>query len=289
MPYFTHPPTTLTRRLLSCFLSFIGYDLRPASHFYSGNGRTLTSTAAASPSSCSFMTDSTLIVHHDTGYDYASFFPVTRQPWAVQNWITSLPKMALCQLLSTSVVLDTAKTNGLAANYKRWTGPAPSPSERFIAELMTVQQQASQVVHRLDGLRPSDQFAQAAQLAEAVQQLIRMCTSALYDQSLTTLLGLLVIAQECLHTAPQVRKHLFHQAKLGRVLVLEMAKVLKGPRIADMTASQSMLSHGNDASQPNGNWLHRLEETCAELARLDPLWEFKQEYRDVVSIASRYC
>ncbi|KAF7727860.1 hypothetical protein EC973_006973 [Apophysomyces ossiformis] len=159
------------------------------------------------------------------------------------------------------------------------------------AEISSIQDRARQIVHDLDHLRPSEQFARAVEVADELHRLVRLTSSTLHapshGHSLITLFGLLVIVLEGLKAPPEVRQHVFYHAKLGRIVILEMASVLKNYKGPALPPSQwSLLLSVFD----NGShWLEQLEQVCAKMARYDVTWDFRQEYEDVVTIAARYC
>ncbi|KAI9488553.1 hypothetical protein BDB00DRAFT_791806 [Zychaea mexicana] len=182
--------------------------------------------------------------------------------WSLQTWLTGLPKMALCHILTTVAMKSPRvmqmiedhqpSANLLKNNINKQHPMSPTPSATtmtmtastlaeqqqrfppagdFYQEILRIQERARSIVHSLDGCRPSEQFANEAALAEELQRVVRWCTNTLHastrGHSLAALMGLLAIAREGLSAIPEIRKYLFGKAHLGRMVVLEMSSVLK--------------------------------------------------------------
>lgn len=267
-----------------------------------------------------FLTDSTLIVDQAvTG----AVGMTTYDNWTLQTWLSGLPKLSLAHILTNnllqnpkvaSFVEDTRPTLAAAAVYEPYWPPfmrslpttAPldekktpedSVAELHYEELLAIQSRARQIVHGIDAQRPSDQYASEEVIARDLRRLIRLCTNTLYataeGHSVAALVGLLVVAQECLEAIPRLRRYLFSQAGTGRLIVLEMASILKNfkqPSAASLVAQRALLFKvlepppGHSAS-----WFPCvIENICLEMADHDREWVHRQEYENVADIASQY-
>lgn len=300
------------------------------------------------------MTESTLIVNPGTAglYDEKHIEDpgvtmMAYDAWSVQALLSTLPKMSLCHLLTTTalkypkvmeMIATTVTQDGTTDQQQPY--PVTSSSCNFSSpllsslqlhhydneqhnplsyyrELVAIQEQAHAIVHSLDGLRPSEQFAREAEVAQELQRLVRLCTNTLYaapqGHSLVALIGLLVIAREGLAaSSTEVRRYMFGggAACLGRLVVLEMQAALKNYKVNPLEPSSSE-QRGNEKYQ----WPHLLrvlsppksilaaadsrqqltwiidvlKQVCAQMAECDPHWTFAQEYHNVVLIATRNC
>jgi hypothetical protein len=171
----------------------------------------------------------------------------TPKPWSVRTWLKELAMMY--QLLP------------------RFDFSDDDDDSQTMHQVLILQKHAHAIVHPISHLRPSDQFAQAARVASSLHQLVRLATDTLHPT--LALVALLAIVQEPLKTpSSELRRQVFHRYKWGRLVILEMATLLKtsplDPALIDM---------------------HALETTCTTLAKLDPRWKFKDEYHGVVQMA----
>lgn len=308
------------------------------------------------------MTESTLIVNPGTAglYDEKHIEDpgvtmMAYDAWSVQALLSTLPKMSLCHLLTTTalkypkvmeMVATTVTQDGTTTADKQQpfpgkpcnlsSSPLVSSSAQlhhhfdneqqqhqhhhnplsYYRELVAIQEQAYAIVHSLDGLRPSEQFAREAEVAQELQRLVRLCTNTLYaapqGHSLIALIGLLVIAREGLAaSSTKVRRYMFGGsgggACLGRLVVLEMQAALKNYKVNPLEPNEqrgsehqwphllrvlsppkSVLAAADNRHQLT--WIiDVLKQVCAQMAECDPHWTFAQEYHNVVVIATRNC
>lgn len=309
------------------------------------------------------MTESTLIVNPGTAglYDEKHIEDpgvtmMAYDAWSVQALLSTLPKMSLCHLLTTTalkypkvmeMIATTVTQDGTTtAADKQQPFPVKPPCNlsssplvsasaqlhhhydneqqphnplSYYRELVSIQEQAYAIVHSLDGLRPSEQFAREAEVAQELQRLVRLCTNTLYaapqGHSLIALIGLLVIAREGLAaSSTKVRRYMFGGgggACLGRLVVLEMQAALKNYKVNPLVEpSLSNEQRGSEHQWPHLlrvlsppksvlaaadnrhqlTWIiDVLKQVCAQMAECDPHWTFAQEYHNVVVIATRNC
>ena len=158
--------------------------------------------------------------------------------------------------------------------------PLTSNSLADLQELDAIRKQAHAIVHRLDGLRPSEQFARSDEITHKLQHLVRLCVSTMHapvhGRSILALLGLLIIAQKSFDAPSEVRQHIYYHGKFGRVVILEMANVLKNfkgePLQLDNLLVDLELRH----------WRDQLQDVCARMAKYDTEWSYRKEYENVV-------
>ncbi|KAF7730994.1 hypothetical protein EC973_001040 [Apophysomyces ossiformis] len=259
------------KNIISYFLSFIGLD-----HFVYNTITTVQHNDDYT-SACSFLTSSTLIVNYDIKNNV-----VWDHPWTLQSWINDLSKMALCQIVTTAALQYPTVANLVLQTYHAsWD----SPSE-VIRELRSLQEQSHIIAHSFDHLRPSEQFSRAAEIAEEMQRVVPTSVKVLKPiSSLAVLFGFMIIAQQGLCTPPEIRRHLFYQAKFGRTIVLEISSALKDYRHTNLSPTEQS---SIQAMLGRDNWIDELADLCTRLSQYDRAWEFRREYEDVVCIAKRY-
>lgn len=201
----------------------------------------------------------------------------------LQDWLSRLSKMALCQILSTTIadypqVADNIYSRHYEKNYRKKKRITPNIE---IEKLKSIQSQSRSIAHELDNQRPSEQFGRADETANALQQMVRSLHIH-SDQSFLTLFGLIIIAQESLSAPSEVRQHIFYHAKFGRALILEISSVLKNFNYNHTGSDQYWNSLMKTC------WLTDLQEICSRLARYDITWEYRKEYSEVAVMAERY-
>ncbi|KAL0079902.1 hypothetical protein J3Q64DRAFT_1751699 [Phycomyces blakesleeanus] len=265
--------TAKPRRFFSYLLALIGLDgySRPKSHEFGTS---------------SVLSDSTLIVSHADLYDHCDE-KLASSAWVFRSWISGLPKMVLCHILSNTALQNPALCDQMMADYRP---SASTPTPDRLGEILLAQERARSLVHGLDQLRPSEQFARAADIADELHSLVRLCSLTLHSSSqghsLVALLGLLIIVQESLDAPPEVRQHVFYHAKFGRTVILEMAAVLKNHKNPPLSSSE--WSAVVSILDPPQSWLDSLANACTKIARYDVGWDFRNEYENVLDIARRY-
>ncbi|KAI9310563.1 hypothetical protein BX666DRAFT_1869350 [Dichotomocladium elegans] len=296
--------TTASKGLFAYFLSLIGLDRVTHSASFLKNAAP---SLQASSSSASFMTESTLVVNGSDVYDEKGRNNLTTMAydaWSLQTMLSNLPKIALCSLL-TSTALKYPKVMQMIANEQPATWMLPKDdAQDYVRETQAIKDQARRVVHSLDGLRPSEQFARETEMAQELQRVVRFSTNTLHaspqGHSLVALVALMCVAKEGLCALPEVSKYIFGRAHLGRLLVLEMAGVLKNYKASHTLLAQwpnllsildppkAVVAAADPADQLA--WLMDvLSEVCAQMHDCDRHWAFGQEYENVVNIAARNC
>ncbi|KAI9263152.1 hypothetical protein BDA99DRAFT_438037 [Phascolomyces articulosus] len=216
--------------------------------------------------------------------------------WSLQTWLGGLSKMALCQIITTTAMKCPRVVLEMIEEYQ------PNKNDFYHRrEILAIRERAHIIIHSLDHLRPSEQFANEADLAEEIHCVVRWCTNTLHasprGHSLAALMGLLVIAREGLAAVPEIRKYLFGEAHLGRIVILEMSGVLKNFKkpttIHQHAAAEYLLPNQWSFASPHHQvtWLiQSLGDVCAQMADCDKGWTYRQEYDNVVNIAARnYC
>ncbi|KAG2212962.1 hypothetical protein INT46_008088 [Mucor plumbeus] len=201
----------------------------------------------------------------------------------IQDWLSRLSKIALCQILTTTIadypqVADGIYIRHYEKNYRKKKRITPNIE---IEKLKSIQTKSRSIAHELDNQRPSEQFGRASETADALQQMVRSL-HVQSDQSFLTLFGLIIIAQESLLAPSEVRQHIFYHAKFGRTLILEISSVLKNFNYNNGGSDQYWNSFMNTS------WLCDLQEICSRLSRYDITWEYRKEYSDVAIMAERY-
>ncbi|KAI8335888.1 hypothetical protein BC941DRAFT_429670 [Chlamydoabsidia padenii] len=276
----THNPLTASQRFITYVLSL--FDIQTPSP---QQEQQYESTGLLSPtyssSSNYFMTNSMVLVQRQVDYKY------TYSPWSLGIWFKGLSKYKLYQMIMNLQPLRYTSSTTIPH-----TDDIPSDNTMIspVNQLLSIQQQTHEIVHQLDHLRPSDQFAQADSITRSLHPLVRLSTDTLPWPF--SLLALLTIVQELLNisTSAQLRRHVFYRCKWGRWIILEMATLLKTASlditIESTTTNQLLWDRLNHPLQEQQHWiLAWLELTCTSMAKYDHHWKFKQEYQDVIEMA----
>ncbi|KAI8372343.1 hypothetical protein EDC96DRAFT_500753 [Choanephora cucurbitarum] len=206
----------------------------------------------------------------------------------IQDWLSRLSRMTLCQILTSTINEHPHVGDEICHRHYKKTAEPQGQEDKHL--LVLIQQKARNIAHQLDNLRPSDQFGKAHKVNSQLQALIRSLPVHGYD-SFVTLFGLIVLAQEGLSAPSEVRQHLFYDAKLGRILILELASLLKNFKPSTKHASSGLSTdqyYWSHVLNQEKNWLSSLEDICSKLSRYDATWEYRNEYQDVLIIAERY-
>ncbi|KAG2219666.1 hypothetical protein INT45_011850 [Circinella minor] len=332
MPHNSIITASKPKRIFNYFLSLIGFDRYKYDDGDDHRQRRRRQQEkkqqekrSTSSSSCSFLTASTLIVsqHYDTNDDDIDINKDKKKDtllpadiWTLQSWLGGLSKSVLRQIVWMGMMqyhdstcwpeLEQIQEEEKEMNKRK---NDKKQNEDVLHELKTIQEQANTLAHRLDTLRPSEQFAHAAQVAQEFQQLIRLCVHLLYTKPLAAVLGIVLIVQQSFRAPPEVRQHVYYHAKLGRLIVLELESILKyhhhgrrnnngadGYHDDYFESCATFLSNNNNDSNDDedsdsnndGSWLRQLKHLCAKLARYDTTWEFRQEYHNVVLLAEQF-
>ncbi|CEP14109.1 hypothetical protein [Parasitella parasitica] len=262
-------------------------QLKQQQEYYHGRASSSSSSSSLSSSSssadteekCQLISSSAFVVQEDQD-----------EQVELQDWLGKLSKMALCQILSSTIadypqVADGIYIRHYEKNYKikkkkRKQAQVITPNIE-IEKLRSMQAEARAIAHELDNLRPSEQFGRAGETTEALLQMVRSL-HVHSDQSFMTLFGLIIIAQESLLAPSEVRQHIFYHAKFGRTLILEISNILKNFNHTSGSSDQYWSSFRETS------WLSDLQEVCCRLARYDITWEYRKEYNEVAYMAERY-
>lgn len=234
--------------------------------------KALSSAAADKEEKCQLLSSSAFVLQEEQD-----------DQMEIQDWLSRLSKMALCQILTTTIadypqVADGIYIRHYEKNYRKKKRITPNIE---IEKLKSIQTKSRSIAHELDNQRPSEQFGRAGETADALQQMVRSL-HVQSDQSFLTLFGLIIIAQESLLAPSEVRQHIFYHAKFGRTLILEISSVLKNFNYNNGGSDQYWNSFMDTS------WLCDLQEICSRLSRYDITWEYRKEYSDVAIMAERY-
>ncbi|KAI7862521.1 hypothetical protein BDF14DRAFT_1696267, partial [Spinellus fusiger] len=248
-----------------------------------------TSTLASSSTlATSFMTESTMMVSHND-LNEKGIRPDDDYYWTLQSWIMHLPKITLCHIISSTAQQHPKIYQQIVEEH--CTGPPTHTPSEILCHLLTIKERAKVIVHGLDMLRPSEQFARAYDVADGLQCLVRLVTSTLHTplqgHSLLALAGLWVIITMSLEAPSEVRQHLFHHAKFGRTFILEAMSVLKNYK-QHPDAHAQWITTMHFLYPTHAEWVESLSQIGVRLARLDTSWEFRREYEEVTDIAKAY-
>ncbi|KAI8096281.1 uncharacterized protein BX664DRAFT_323534 [Halteromyces radiatus] len=271
-------------------------------------------------SSSYYLNDSIVLVSSKLGQQ--------SDPWAIHSWLKGLSKRILYQLvvdmlpgvyttpstLSTTQYDDDDDTKNRLSTVSLAYQPLT-----LMKQVLMIQQHARDIIHQLDHLRPSEQFAKANLTAHSLHQLVRLSTDTLRSHSILALLAIMTMVQELLDSSPaEVRRHVFYRSKWGRTVILEMASILKTfsspthfnilssstssslsslhsikkreERVRIRKWTQYMIASLNPPTMTNeqGWMLDWLQLICTSMARYDPHWKYRQEYQDVIHMAEEY-
>lgn len=284
MPHSKYTYPSKPRLFFNYLLSLIGFD-RFAVNSSSSISISSTSTSStihypydgpphsSASSTCSFLTGSTLFVDHDEkeAFDKPAGF---EGGWSVLTWIRSLTRPSLCQV--------------------QWESMKRLAQEKEARrDLWMICGHAQQLTHSLDDVRPNEQFARAGEIAQDLEQLVRLCVHVLQQNPLGIVVGLMLIVQQSLRAPAEVRQHLFYQTKLGRLVVLEMMNAFKyhhqhQPPHSDVLAVLRFFVEQQEGPDKTKTWVQVLEQLCIKLSRYDATWEFREDYSRVVALAESY-
>lgn len=256
---------------ISLILSLIGLGTSTESDTTTNNNE----------SSCSFLSASTCIVDPSNDEEKWLMKNNLKNDGVAHNWLNQLSSATLCQIL-TSAITDYPQ---IADYIQSYYYVERQPRREWVSELVSLTKRAKEIAHSLDRCRISDQFSRASEVADSLHLLLRQFTQdvSVHGPSQVALFGLILLAQESLNTPAEVRQQIFSHDKFGRVLILEMASVLKNFKLPLLPNEDWY----QIASQKQ-DWLAALERVCLKMARYDVTWEYRKEYQDVPIIASRY-
>lgn len=245
--------------------------------------------------SCHYLTSSTFVIeeekeqqqqHNEKSLSIAHSNDIN----GMQDWLFNLPKMALCQILTSTIadypqVADGIYSRHYEKNFYKRKKTMVNNTNDDLEELKSIQLQAHQIAHSLDNLRPSEQFGRASEVVNRLYELLH--SIEVQRHSFISLFGLIILAQESLNCPSEVRQHVFADVKFGRAIVLEISKVLKNfnqYNAGDIKYKWSLLSK----QQSTLSWFDTLEIICTKLARYDVTWEYRKEYQEVILISKKY-
>ncbi|KAL1935709.1 hypothetical protein VTP01DRAFT_4849 [Rhizomucor pusillus] len=313
------------------FLGFDRYaypslSLRNVGSFYSSKSSSSTlCESTSSSSSSSFMTDSTLFVNtgkHDM-YENEDGMGVTvmsYDAWTLQSLLANLPKVSLCNIIATTaaqypkimrLVEDQRPLKDNKSSDVRWPYFASfcdmnvsymqddDPNDivtMHCRELEAIRVRAHTIVHSMDHQRPSERFANEVTVSQELERLVRLCTNTLHTASqgytLIAMIGLSIVASEALEGVSMTKRHVFSDALLGRVLILEMASILKNYKAPPRELQPTRLFQAAFPDQQDdfglAGFVQLVTEVCARLAQYDLTWQYRQEYDSVPSMAARH-
>ncbi|CEG65061.1 hypothetical protein RMATCC62417_01928 [Rhizopus microsporus] len=267
--------------ILSYILSLIGFGTTTVN-----NTIDIVTNTNNNETSCNFLSASTLIVKHEDIIDEEKKSLVKRNLLnenVVQNWLNQLSNATLCQILS-SAISDYPQIADIIHSYY-FGKKEVMDHDGWATQLKSLTKRAAIIAHSLDHYRVSDQFSRASEVATSLHLLLRQFAQDLsvHGPSHAILFGLILVAQEALGAPSEVRQQIFTHDKFGRILILEMASVLKNFKLPLLPNEDwHRITYQKD------NWLVALEQVCSKMARYDITWEYRKEYQDVPMIAARY-
>ena len=231
---------------------------------------------------CHYLTSSTFAIPTKEQQTYTN-----EKVDTMQDWLFNLSKITLCQILTTTLAEYPQVADGIySRHYARDFYTQKKSLVHPMDELKSISFQANQIAHSLDKLRPSEQFGRASEVATAFYQLLHHIDIPQHHHSFNSLFGLIILAHESLNCPPEVRQHVFADAKFGRTIILELSKILKN--LGRPFNNQDINHQWSLASIDSTSWFDTLQEICTKLARYDITWEFRREYQDVILMSERY-
>lgn len=239
--------------------------------------------------SCHYLTSSTFVIEEEKEHNEKSLSIAHNDINGMHDWLFNLPKMALCQILTSTIadypqVADGIYSRHYEKNFYKRKKSMVNNTNDDLEELKSIQSQAHEIAHSLDNLRPSEQFGRASEVVNRLYELLH--TIEVQRHSFISLFGLIILAQESLNCPSEVRQHVFADVKFGRAIVLEISKVLKNfnqYHAGDIKYKWSLLSNQSTLS-----WFDTLQFICTKLARYDVTWEYRKEYQEVILISEKY-
>ncbi|KAI8051776.1 hypothetical protein BDF21DRAFT_432118 [Thamnidium elegans] len=193
------------------------------------------------------------------------------------DWLFNLSKMALFKIITATIEDYPQVANVIYDKHY-------SKKKDEIEEMKNLRQQVRKIAQSLDKQRPSEQFGRASEISFSLNQVL-YSTMTERQESMTSLFGLIILAQESLNCPSEVRQHLFSNVKFGRTIILEISKILKNfneYNCRDFNYKWSLISTNDDT------WFDALQYVCNKLSRYDITWEYRKEYQDVIVISKRY-
>lgn len=168
----------------------------------------------------------------------------------------------------------------------------PLVTNQIEHEFPFIANKIKEISHCLDTERPSTQYANTSaiigsNLVLAAKFMVQRYHDDMGDSWLA-LIGLLIIGVQALETPNEVKKELLNNTKIGRVLVLDMSKVLKlmkKQNLSDRLRLVVMRVVFDICHQEDQTWLSLLKVFCRFMSDYDHQWDFKQEYDDIASMA----
>jgi hypothetical protein len=147
------------------------------------------------------------------------------------------------------------------------------------SEFASLRHQVMKTCHALDTERPSEQFGQTANvilpfLFEKLEWIRQRYSNH------QALLACIMLGTEALQTKREVKRQLL-ESHWSRTLVLAMSGLLKNFTFQQDDELAMVLLDRHD-------WHSVLKDMCAEFERLDTHWQFRNEYKDVVDMATRH-
>lgn len=208
----------------------------------------------------------------------SSFIQYNNSTLEFQDWLGQLSKMALRQILATTIADYPQIADGIY--HRHYEKTFKKRKENDMIRLQSIQLKARNIAHEYDNLRRSDQFSKAKETANALEQVLKGIHMK-SDQSFIALFSIILLAQESILAPSEIRQHIFYVAKFGRILILELSSILKNFKF-DINKA-----HYDSLFRPE-SWFQVLEEVCTRLYKYDPTWEHRKEYQDVIIMAQRF-
>ncbi|GAA5796006.1 hypothetical protein HPULCUR_001372 [Helicostylum pulchrum] len=161
--------------------------------------------------------------------------------------------------------------------------------QELLNEFTIVHDNLYNTCHQFDQFRITEQFSSThLKIGTELRYYIHFVTDRYKENTWLTLLGLLMIAHEVLQTPSQVKTELIHVTRIGRHLAQAMSRVMQEGGANNITFDEQFKSDLLLIFVNHTDWFRLLKDTCFEFSHHDSEWEFKQNYYQVVSMATPF-
>ncbi|KAI8879776.1 hypothetical protein K501DRAFT_19901 [Backusella circina FSU 941] len=150
------------------------------------------------------------------------------------------------------------------------------------SEFRSLRRQVIKTCHALDTERPSAQFGNTPHvILPFLYERLEFIKHHYTDQQV--LLGCIMLGVTSLETRGEVKRQLF-ESDWSRTLVLAISSLLKNFNDKEEEEEKEEWAM---VLLDKHDWYSILKQMCGEFERLDPNWEFRGEYAEVVEMAAR--
>ncbi|KAG2236511.1 hypothetical protein BDF21DRAFT_452437 [Thamnidium elegans] len=211
-------------------------------------------------------------------YDY--------RPWGA----TSIPQQEVEDIEQDYCIIKYAAFTSVHATLSLINAePVNWYPQELLNEFTIVRDNLYNTCHQFDQSRITEQFSSThLKIGAELKYYIHFISDRYKENTWLTLIGLLMIAHEVLQTPSQVKTELIHVTRIGRDLALTMSRVIQEDvSNNNITFDDQFKSNLLHIFVNHANWFLLLKDTCFEFGRHDSEWEFKQNYYQVVSMATQ--